>query len=282
MGEPQMYLSRRRAPGTHSSLRGRLALLVLLVVLAGGPWVQRPLSDYYTKKFYIELSDNKILRWLVEAAFLPRWEVSSERYGGTSSLVVNDLAVLVLLAGLVFFARRLSARGASGRLRCLAAGVLASALANLAWWGMHEAFVDNVVLTPADTLVKDLLRSALLFGLAVGALLALLTAGLPGKVSTGSVGAVTAPLRRWREGGLGMTTEPVHMPVGSAPGDVTRYLCAAAYVDEGFADRVVEDVLADEAGAVATSPDVDLVTVVRHCLTAQQMRHRRDQRLTGS
>lgn len=109
-----MYLSRRHAPGTRPSLRGRLALLVLLVVLAGSPWVQRPLSDYYAEKFYIELSDNKILRWLVEAAFLPRWEVSTERYGGTSSLVVNDLAVLVLLAGLVFLARRLSARGASG------------------------------------------------------------------------------------------------------------------------------------------------------------------------
>ncbi|WUO70439.1 hypothetical protein OHT68_10240 [Streptomyces canus] len=282
MGEPQMYLPRRRAPGRRSSLRGRLALLVLLVVLAGSPWVQRPLSDYYAEKYYIELSDNKILRWLVEAAFLPRWEVSAERYGGTSSLVVNDLAVLVLLAALVFFARRLSARGAAGRLRCLAAGALASALANLAWWGMHEAFVDNVVLAPADTLVKDLLRSALLFGLAVGALLALLTAGPPGTVATGSIGAKTAPLRRWREGGRGMTTAPVHMPVGSAPGDVTRYLCAAAYVDEGFADRVVEDVLADEAGAVAASPDVDLVTVVRHCLTAQEMRHRRDQRLTGA
>lgn len=279
MGEPQMYLPRRRAPGTRPSLRGRLALLVLLVVLAGSPWVQRPLSDYYAEKFSIELSDNKILRWLVEAAFLPRWEVSTERYGGTSSLVVNDLAVLVLLAGLVFFARRLSARGTSGRLRCLAAGVLASALANLAWWGMHEAFVDTVVLAPADTLVKDLLRSALLFGLAVGALLALLTAGQPGSVTADAVGA---PLRRWREGGRGMTTAPVHMPVGSAPGDVTRYLCAAAYVDEGFADRVVEDVLADEAGAVAASPEVDLVTVVRHCLTAQEMRHRRDQRLTGA
>ncbi|MET7737002.1 hypothetical protein ABZT02_37575 [Streptomyces sp. NPDC005402] len=276
-----MFLSRRRASGTPSALRGRLTLLTLLVVLAGSPWVQRPLSDYYVKKFYVELSDDKVLRWLVEAAFLPRWEVSAERYGGTSSLVVNDLAVLVLLAGLAFFAKRLSAGRARGPLRCLAAGVLASALANLAWWGMHEAFADDVPLAPADTLAKDLLRGALLFGLAVGTLLAILIAGLPGTVK-GSVGAVTAPLRRWREGGLGMTTAPVHMPVGSASGDVTRYLCAAAYVDEGFADRVVEGVLADEAGAVAPSPDVDLVTVVRHCLTAQEMRHRRDQRLTGA
>ncbi|MFE3034185.1 hypothetical protein ACFXKY_21420 [Streptomyces canus] len=273
-----MFLSRRRASGTPSALRGRLALLTLLVVLAGSPWVQRPLSDYYTRKFYIELSDSKILRWLLEAAFLPRWDLSADRYGGTSSLVVNDLAVLVLLAALAFFARRLWSGGASGILRCLVAGVLASALANLAWWGLHEVFVDDVPLEPADVLAKELLRGALLFGLAVGTLLALLATGLPSTVK----GAVAAPLRRWREGGPGMTTAPVHMPVGSAPGDVTRYLCAAAYVDEGFAERVVEDVLADEAGAVASSPDVDLATVVRHCLTAQEMRHRRDQRLTGA
>lgn len=278
MGEPQMLLSRRRASGTPSALRGRLALLTLLVVLAGSPWVQRPLSDYYTEKFYIELSDNKILRWLVEAAFLPSWEVSADRYGGTASLVANDLAVLVLLGALVFLARRMWARGASGPLRCLVAGVLAAALANLAWWGLHEAFADDVPLPPTDILVKELLRGALLFGLAAGTLLALLTVGPPRTVK----GAVTAPPRRWREGGLAMTTAPVHMPVGSAPGDVTRYLCAAAYVDEGFADRVVEDVLADEAGAVAASPDVDLVTVVRHCLTAREMRHGRDQRLTAA
>jgi hypothetical protein len=282
MGEPQVFMSRRRESGTRSGLRGRLTLLVLLVVLAGSPWAQRPLSDYYNQKFYIELSDDTFLRWLVEAAFLPRWEVSAERYGSTSSLVVNDLAVLVLLAGLVFFARRLSTGRAARPLRCLAAGVLASALANLSWWGLHEAFVDNVPLAPADLLVKDLLRSSLLFGLAAGALLALLTAGPPGTVTKGSVGAMTARLGRWSKGGLGMTTAPVHMPVGSAPGDVTRYLCAAAYVDENFADRVVEDILADEAGAVAPSPEVDLVTVVRHCLTAQEMRHRRDQRLTGA
>jgi hypothetical protein len=280
-----MFLPRRRAPRATSALRGRLTLLVLLVVLAGSPWVQRPLSDYYIEKFYIELSDDKILRWLVEAAFLPRWEVSADRYGATSSLVVNDLAVLVLLAGLVFFARRLSAGGAPSRLRCLAAGVLASALADGVWWGLHEAFVDHVLLEPADTLVKSLLRSALVFGLTVGALLALLTVGPPGTPGTatkGSIGAVTAPFRRWRKGGLGMTTAPVHMPVGSAPGDVTRYLCAAAYVDESFAERVVEDLLADEAGAVAASPDVDLVTVVRHCLTAQELRQRRDLRLTAA
>ncbi|WP_328751509.1 hypothetical protein OHT57_38960 [Streptomyces sp. NBC_00285] len=278
-----MFLPSRRAPRTPSALRGRLTLLIPLVVLAGSPWVQRPVRNLYEEEFYRQLrTDEEPLRWLLEAAALPSWALSSERYGSTSALVVNDLSVLVLLVALVLLARRLSARGASGLLRCLVAGVLASALANLSWWGMHEAFVDDVLLAPADTLVKDLLRSALLFGLAVGALLALLTAGLPRGVTPGSAGAGAAPLRRWKEGGPGMTTAPVHMPVGSAPGDVTRYLCAAAYLDEDFADRVVEDLLADEAGAVAVSPGVDLVTVARHCLTAQEMRHRRDLRLTAA
>jgi hypothetical protein len=278
-----MFLPSRRASRTPSALRGRLTLLILLVVLAGSPWAQRPVWNLYEEEFYRQLrTDEEPVRWLLEAAFLPGWALSSERYGSTSALAVNDLAVLVLLVALVLLARRLAARGTSGPLRCLLAGVLASALANLSWWGMHEAFVDDVLLAPADTMVKDLLRSALLFGLAVGALLALLTAGLPGRGTPGSAGAGAAPLRRWKEGGPGMTTAPVHMPVGSAPGDVTRYLCAAAYVDEDFADRVVEGLLADEAGAVAVSPGVDLVTVARHCLTAQEMRHHRDLRLTAA
>lgn len=278
-----MFSSRPRVSNTRSALRGRLTLLVLLVVLFGSPWVQRPMWDLYDQEFnWYARTDEESLRWFLEAAFVPSWAVSSDRYGSPAALAVNDLAVLVLLVGLVFLASRLSARGKATWLRCLAVGVLASALANLTWWSMHEAFIDDVILAPADTLVKDLLRSALLFGLAVGTLLALLTVALPGTSTARSVGAGTAPLRRWREGGLGMTTAPVHMPVGSAPGDVTRYLCAAAYVDEGFADRVVEDVLADEAGAVAASPGVDLVTVVRHCLTAQELRHRRDQRLTAA
>jgi hypothetical protein len=79
-----------------------------------------------------------------------------------------------------------------------------------------------------------------------------------------------------------MAAAQVRGPIGSVPGDVTRYLCAAAYFDERFADRVVEDVVADEASAVAPSPDVDLVAVAHHCLAAQEIRYRRDMRLTGA
>jgi len=277
--------SRRRVSRASSALRGRLTLLVLSLVLLGSPWVQQPIWDRYERKFYIEASDSTTLRRLFEAAFVPRWDTSSARYGTTSGLVVNDLAVLFLIAGLAFFLWRMTARGRAGRIRCLVVGLSVPVAANLLWWGLHTTFVSGVPLGPSDEMLDYLLPSGLLFGLVAGALLLVVTTGLPrggGSAGTSSIGAVTAPLRRWREGGLGMTTAPVHMPVGSAPGDVTRYLCAAAYVDEGFAERVVEDVLADEAGAVAASPDVDLVAVVRHCLTAQELRQRRDLRLTAA
>lgn len=280
-----MLSSRRLVLRAPSALRGRLSLLVLSLVLLGSPWVQRPLWDRYERKFYIEGSDSKTLRRLFEAGFVPRWDTSSVRYGNTSGLVVNDLAVLFLIAALAFFVWRMSAHGRAGRIRCLVVGLTVPVAANLLWWGLQTAFVPEVQLGPSDEMLDYLLSSGLLFGLVAGALLLLVTTGLPrggGTAGTSSVGAVTAPLRRWREGGLGMTTAPVHMPVGSAPGDVTRYLCAAAYVDEGFAERVVEDLLADEAGAVAASPDVDLVAVVRHCLTAQELRQRRDLRLTAA
>ncbi|AZS89511.1 hypothetical protein ELQ87_38635 [Streptomyces griseoviridis] len=79
-----------------------------------------------------------------------------------------------------------------------------------------------------------------------------------------------------------MNTARGYLPVGRAPGDVTRYLCAAAYLDDAFADRVVEDVLADEASAAVPAPGVDLVAVVRHSLAAQTLHNRRDLRLTVS
>lgn len=281
MGGSRVFLSRLRASTTPSAVRGRLALLVLSLGLFGSPWVQGPIRDFYDRKFYIEGSGSKNLRRLLEAAFVPGWDTSDARYGSTGGLVVNDLAALFLIAGLGFFLWRMSVRGKSGLLRCLAVGVFVSVASNLGWWGLHKAFVPEVQLPPTDMMLDYLLPSSLLFGVAAGLLLVLLTGGLPGARATSSGGALTAPLRRWREGGLGMTTAPVHMPVGSAPGDVTRYLCAAAYIDEGFAERVVEDLLADEAGAVAASPDIDLVTVVRHCLTAQELRQRRDLRLTA-
>ncbi|MYQ67696.1 MULTISPECIES: hypothetical protein [unclassified Streptomyces] len=51
-----------------------------------------------------------------------------------------------------------------------------------------------------------------------------------------------------------MNTARGRQPVGRERGDVTRYLCAGAYLDDAFADRVVEEILFDEASAVAPAP----------------------------
>jgi hypothetical protein len=52
--------------------------------------------------------------------------------------------------------------------------------------------------------------------------------------------------------------------------EATRYLCAAAYLEPRFADRVVERVLHERHRAVAPSYGVDLHAVVRHCLAARR------------
>ncbi|MFH0515558.1 hypothetical protein ACHBTE_00025 [Streptomyces sp. M41] len=276
-----MFLSLRSESGSPPHLRGRIALLLLLVALAGTPWAQQPVWNFYFEKFYVEGSGDETLRRLVEAAFVPGWGYSAGDYGSVTFLVVDDVCAAALLVGLAVLARRLLRRRA-GWLRSLATGVLAAGFASLLRFGLLEGFVPDDQLASPETLLKDLTLSALVFGLAVGVLLALLTAGPPRAHAPRSVAARRRSPARRREGGLGMTTPQARMPVGSAPGDVTRYLCAAAYVDERFADRVVEEVLADEVSAVAPSPDVDLVTVVRHCLTAQELRHHRDLRLTGA
>ena len=280
MGEPQMFMSARRASGTPSVLRNRLAPLLLLLVVVGSPWVQRSVSDYYYRHFYAMQIEDGPQRWFVQALFVPGWGYSPDDFGGVGHLLVNDVATVLLLAGIVFFMSRLPARRGPGLIRCLLAGVLASEFVVLLQCAMPGAFVPD--LSFSGELMKNLLRSGLIFGLAVGVLLALLTARSRGPHTAKSVDATTASLRRRKKGGLGMTTAPGYMPVGSTPGDVTRYLCAAAYVDQGFAERVVEDVLADEASAVAPSPGVDLLAVVRHCLSAQEIRYRRDLRLAAA
>lgn len=63
--------------------------------------------------------------------------------------------------------------------------------------------------------------------------------------------------------------------------ETTRYLCAAAYLDRGFANHVITKVLEEEHRAVAPSYGVDVVPVVRHCLTAERRRRLRDLALIG-
>lgn len=67
------------------------------------------------------------------------------------------------------------------------------------------------------------------------------------------------------------TTRRPAPPVPPPPAtEASRYLCAAAYMDRRFADRVVEKVLRERHRAVAPSYGVDLHAVVRHCLAARR------------
>ncbi|MFJ5266317.1 hypothetical protein ACIQAC_38275 [Streptomyces sp. NPDC088387] len=253
--------------------RKSIVVLCVLILLVGSPWVQDRFLDLYVEEY-----DNKSVRWLVEAAFVPGWGFSPDEYREVSWLVVTDVSTLVLIVSFVFFASRLTARGTSGWLRAPAAGLLASEVTALVQWQLFRTFVDDDIVLSADGLRGYLMGPALVFGLATGGLLALLTVG-PRRFR---VAPPVAGAFRARKGNRAMTTGPLHMPVGRVRGDVTRYLCTAAHVDEAFAERVVEEVLADEAGAVAPSPDVDLVAVAQHCLAAKEARYLRDLRVTAA
>lgn len=244
----------------------------------GGPWGQNRVEEFYLNNLGSETT-----RWLAEGAFVPRWHLSSDTYidyAPSNMLVVENISVVLMLVALSLVIARSRTRGVAGWSRCLLAGVLVSEIVALLRWWMLDTFVDGLSLS-SDGLSNELLHAALSFGLMAGVLLALLTVGLPRVRINGSAGATKARLRP-RKRGAAMTTPQAHMPVGSMPGDVTRYLCAAAYVDEEFADRVVDGVLADETSAVAPSPGVDLVAVAHHCLAAQEIRRHRDLRLAGA
>ncbi len=51
----------------------------------------------------------------------------------------------------------------------------------------------------------------------------------------------------------------------------TRYLSGAAYVDQSFAERVVDELVAQSHRAIAPTIGYDIVTVIRHCFRAQRL-----------
>jgi hypothetical protein len=64
------------------------------------------------------------------------------------------------------------------------------------------------------------------------------------------------------------------------PSNPTRYLCAAAYLDPGYANDVIGELVATHR-AVAPSVDIDLGPIVRHCLQARRIALIRDAVLTA-
>src|SRR4051794_32994186 len=63
--------------------------------------------------------------------------------------------------------------------------------------------------------------------------------------------------------------------------DATRYLCAAAYLNDAFARRALDEVLYPPPRALAPAYGVDPATVVRHCIGARRRILVRDAVLTA-
>ena len=59
----------------------------------------------------------------------------------------------------------------------------------------------------------------------------------------------------------------------------TRYLCAGAYLDWRFANRVIRNLIGSHR-SVAPSADIDLIPIIRHCLKARKLRLTKDIILT--
>jgi hypothetical protein len=71
-------------------------------------------------------------------------------------------------------------------------------------------------------------------------------------------------------------------PAGEPLSSTTRYLSGAAYVDQEFAETVVDELVAQSHRAVAPALGYDLVTVIRHCFRAQRLWLRQNALLTVS
>lgn len=68
----------------------------------------------------------------------------------------------------------------------------------------------------------------------------------------------------------------------SRMGNVTRYLCAAAYLNSGFRDKVLAELLFDQFRAIPPSyGGFDLMPVIHHCRRSRTMLVVRDALITG-
>ncbi|MGH3696275.1 MAG: hypothetical protein ACRDRX_20155 [Pseudonocardiaceae bacterium] len=67
-------------------------------------------------------------------------------------------------------------------------------------------------------------------------------------------------------------------PVDTAPDldEATRYLCAAAHLDEEFCDKAIAEYLVEPVRAIPPAPGVDSVAVLREAVAAQTRRRIRD------
>ncbi|MBB4950127.1 hypothetical protein F4556_005662 [Kitasatospora gansuensis] len=247
--------------------RRRLLAVCLALVVLGSPWVQELLRRDLSQNFALDLlwSQLQAANW---------WTSTGDMAWAWSQLT----STLVLLATLLLTVPRFVPlrQGVPALLvGCVGSGGLAgflSALPILVMLWLSDRWSSLVI----GGMFGDPVTAGMVFGQFVGLLLALALLSL----ATRPEGAPTAPRRparkRDRSTVMAEYQRPNSTPLGSVPGDVTRYLSAAAYTDPAFARLVVEHLVADEFGAVATSPGLDLVPVARHSLAARALRRRRD------
>ena len=69
---------------------------------------------------------------------------------------------------------------------------------------------------------------------------------------------------------------PVTGPQQAARDDTTRYLCAAAHLDPGFADAAIKEFLIEPTRAIPPSPGVDDAAVLSEAVAARTRRKLRD------
>ncbi|QIZ35950.1 hypothetical protein [Saccharopolyspora sp. ASAGF58] len=74
----------------------------------------------------------------------------------------------------------------------------------------------------------------------------------------------------------GLGTAPRVAPGTGFARDATRYLCAALQLDPGLNDKALQNILDEDYRAVASSPGVDLVTVLKYGLAARRRQLTRD------
>lgn len=256
--------------------RRRLLAVCLALIVLGSPWVQRWLLDQ-------DRPENQILDWLRRQLLSAGWWVVGDdpdlvwafsQLAGT----VTFLAVLLVLVALYVPLRQGRAALLVG---CLGAGGLAGLLSALPIWVILWQGDRLHGYLRADLAFVEQITAALTFGLFVGLLLTLVLLSLAARPEDASAAATRQPTRkRERSTVMAEYQRPNSTPLGSVPGDVTRYVSAAAYTHDLLADSVVEHLVYDEFGAVASSPAFDLVPVARHSIAAQGLRRRRDLALT--
>jgi hypothetical protein len=260
--------------------------VLLFVLVAGNPWVADKIisASHHTS--------SSLLGWLYYLLQFPDWRLSrGQAMPNLHYVAGSDLQVIFLVVVVAVLFRRLSNSPGSGFARfagSIGVVVLAAVIAAVIGGLVSESGLDPTTRAD-DGGGGGYILGNVAQGVFFGALLGLLAAAVvvrrsaswrSGSWRSGFRRNGSAGFLRHVYGGSGVNM-PAWSPGAGATGDVTRYLCVAARTDESFAERVVDEVIADEMRAVAFSVGVDLNPVLRHSLAAWKQRQGRDLALAG-